>query len=152
MSTMQPFRLEYGVEYEGERHFEGEMRLPTLEDVEGALEEVQDGAHQARVNRHIWARTVVRLGTIPPRAITGAAGHLRRHRYGRFVLRGGTAKKAAARTDLRLRELRKIQVAFLRAGIPWTRYAGSPAPGHRAAGGKSRPAGRRGEALRGQES
>lgn len=66
----ESFKLEYGVEYEGARHHEGEMRLPTLEDVECALEEVPEGACKARVDRHVWSRTIVRLGDIPKDALT----------------------------------------------------------------------------------
>lgn len=66
----EPFTLEYGVEFEGKRHFEGEMRLPTLEDMECALEAVPEGACKARIDRHVWARTITRLGEIPQESIT----------------------------------------------------------------------------------
>lgn len=68
--TTEPFKLEYGVEYKGVRHCDGELRLPTLEDVESALEESPEGACQARVNRYVWSRTIVRLGDIPKDDIT----------------------------------------------------------------------------------
>jgi len=71
MSTVvEPFVLEYGVEFAGERHCAGELRLPTLEDMECALEEVPDGACRARIDRHVWARTIMTLGTIPKEEIT----------------------------------------------------------------------------------
>jgi hypothetical protein len=66
----QKFTLEYGVEFEGKLHTEGVMRLPTLADVEFALEETPDNACQARINRHIWARCITRLGDIPKDKIT----------------------------------------------------------------------------------
>jgi hypothetical protein len=66
----QKFILVYGIEYEGKAHIDGEMRLPNLEDVECALEECPDGACQARINRHIWARCITRLGDIPAGKLT----------------------------------------------------------------------------------
>lgn len=66
----EPFSLIYGLEYGGERHFDGTIRVPTALDRETALEEVQDNASEARVARHVWARTIQRLGTIPRNKIT----------------------------------------------------------------------------------
>jgi hypothetical protein len=70
MALMEKGTLRYGVEVEGVRHLEFEMRQPTMADVEDALEEAGQGACQARVNRHIWARTLTRLGTLSSDKIT----------------------------------------------------------------------------------
>ena len=66
----QEFTLDYGIEHGGKLHCEGEMRLPTMEDVENALEETEADACRARIDRHTWARTITRLGTIPNEEIT----------------------------------------------------------------------------------
>ncbi|MDL2266763.1 hypothetical protein LJC46_02090 [Desulfovibrio sp. OttesenSCG-928-G15] len=70
-----PFKLTYGLEYEGKLYRVGEMRMPTLEDVECAIEELavlmpESNPTQARVDRHTWARTITSLGNIPPEKIT----------------------------------------------------------------------------------
>lgn len=58
--------LKIGVVVDGVAHKEFEMRLATMADVEDALEAVGENACEARLNRHIWARTITRLGTLPP--------------------------------------------------------------------------------------
>lgn len=47
-----------------------EMRLPTLEDTENALEETPDGASMARIRRHEWAACLLSVGCIPAEKIT----------------------------------------------------------------------------------
>lgn len=66
----EPFTLAYGLEYDGRRHYHGAIRVPTVLDREIALEETPENASNARVDRHVWARTLVRLGDIPTDAIT----------------------------------------------------------------------------------
>lgn len=66
--------LVYGIERDGVWHREYEMRLPTLEDVERAIEgaraEAGDEASPARIDRHKWAACLVRLGGIPAKDLT----------------------------------------------------------------------------------
>jgi hypothetical protein len=70
MALTEKGNLKYGLVVEGVRHTDFEMRVPTLEDMEEAIEEAGEGACAARVNRHVWARTLVRLGTLESKAIT----------------------------------------------------------------------------------
>lgn len=68
-------RLQYGYQDDsGVRHKDFEMRLATLEDVEGAIEdalaEAGDNAGPARIQRHQWARVLTRLGSLPSESIT----------------------------------------------------------------------------------
>ena len=64
-------RLTYGYRDEaGTVHAEFEMRVPTLEDLEAAIEQAPPTASTARLSRHVWARTIIRLGTLPAEAIT----------------------------------------------------------------------------------
>lgn len=70
MALTETGTLKYGVEADGVRHKEFELRLPTMADVEDALEAAGEGACPARVNRHVWARTLTRLGTLPKDKIT----------------------------------------------------------------------------------
>ncbi len=70
MGSTEKGELRFGVEVDGARHKDFELRLPTMADVEEALEAAGEGACQARVNRHVWARTITRLGTLPPEMIT----------------------------------------------------------------------------------
>ena len=65
MQKIEKFTLVYGLEHDGTLHFEGELRLPTMEDIEVALETAGEGASTARVCRFTWGRTVTALGTIP---------------------------------------------------------------------------------------
>ena len=63
--------LKYGhVDAEGVRHAEFEMRAPTLEDMEWALEQAPEGACTAKMSRFIWSRTLVKLGDLKPGEIT----------------------------------------------------------------------------------
>lgn len=66
MSMTEKGTLKIGVVVDGVAHKEFEMRLATMSDVEDALEAVGENACEARLNRHIWARTITRLGTLPP--------------------------------------------------------------------------------------
>lgn len=66
----EPFTLAYGLEYNGKRHFDGAVRVPTVLDRETALEETPANASDARIDRHVWARTITRLGDIPAEKIT----------------------------------------------------------------------------------
>jgi hypothetical protein len=70
MGLTESGSLKYGVDVDGVRHKDFEMRVATLEDMEEAIEDAGEGACAARVNRHVWARTLVRLGTLEPKAIT----------------------------------------------------------------------------------
>ncbi|MBU1040380.1 MAG: hypothetical protein KKF77_04685 [Proteobacteria bacterium] len=72
MSITEKGELRFGVEVDGVRHKDFELRLPTMADTEEAIEEAGEGACVARVNRHVWARTLTRLGTCPPEKITPA--------------------------------------------------------------------------------
>jgi len=63
--------LTYGYrDASGVLHTEFEMRVPTLEDLETAVEQAPAGASTARLSRYIWARTITRLGTLPSESIT----------------------------------------------------------------------------------
>lgn len=62
--------LTYGLDVDGVVHTEFELRMPTMADVENALEAAGEGASQARINRHTWALTMTRLGSLPPEKIT----------------------------------------------------------------------------------
>lgn len=64
VSMTETGTLDIGLEQGGTWHKEFELRLPTLEDVEVALEQAGEGACQARINRHVWARTVLRIGAV----------------------------------------------------------------------------------------
>jgi len=70
MGLTEKGTLRYGVEVDGVRHLDFEMRVATLEDMEDAIEEAGEGACAARVSRHLWAHTLVRLGTLDPKVIT----------------------------------------------------------------------------------
>lgn len=63
-------KLLYGLHVNGLWHKEFEMRLATLEDVECAIEEAGEGASPARISRHKWARTLIRLGALTEKDIT----------------------------------------------------------------------------------
>ena len=63
--------LKYGyTDAEGTTHAEFAMRVPTLEDLEWAVENAPEGASQARMQRYIWSRTIVSLGCLASEAIT----------------------------------------------------------------------------------
>jgi len=101
MGLTETGSLKYGVEVDGVRHKDLEMRVATLEDMEEALEDAGEGACNARVSRHLWARTLVRLGTLEPKAITAELlATLPANEYGQLaaaeeILRG----KLAAAND-----------------------------------------------------
>lgn len=63
-------KLTYGLTVDGVRHLDFEMRLPTMEDMECALEDVAEGAGMPRIRRHLWARCLTRLGSLTGDAIT----------------------------------------------------------------------------------
>ena len=54
----------------GTLHQDFEMRVPTIEDMEYAIENAPDGACSARLSRYVWSRALTRLGTLPAEAIT----------------------------------------------------------------------------------
>lgn len=63
--------LTYGYrDADGTVHAEFEMRVPTLDDMEAAIEQAPPNASTAKLSRYIWARTITRLGTLPAEAIT----------------------------------------------------------------------------------
>ncbi|WP_164561671.1 hypothetical protein [Nitratidesulfovibrio vulgaris] len=85
----------------GTCHKDFEMRLPTLEDIEEAIADAGEGACQARVSRHVWARTITRLGTLPAEAIDASllAG-LADVEYGRFAdVEASIRKKLQAESE-----------------------------------------------------
>ena len=71
MSTLtEDGTLHVGVERDGKFHKNFTLRVATLEDVENAIEEAGPDACKARVARHKWGYTMIRLGDIPPTEIT----------------------------------------------------------------------------------
>lgn len=64
-------KLKYGYKDDaGVVHKDYEMRMATLEDTEVAIEQTPENACSARMSRHIWAQTLVSLGTVPAEEIT----------------------------------------------------------------------------------
>ena len=57
-------KLTYGLIVDGEAQTDFELRLPTMEDMETALEELPPDACLARIRRHVWARCITRLGKL----------------------------------------------------------------------------------------
>ena len=102
MALTEKGTLRYGVEVDGVRHMDFALRQPTMADVEDALEAAGEGACQARVNRHIWSRTLTSLGTLPPEKITAELlGSLADSEYGILAaaeetLRGKLAAASAS--------------------------------------------------------
>lgn len=70
MPITEKGKLPYGVEKDGTWHTEVEMRLPTMADQEAAIEEAGEGACDARVQRHLWARIILRIGGIDGKDVT----------------------------------------------------------------------------------
>ena len=62
-------KLTYGLELNGMFHKDFTMRVPTLEEVETALEDAGPDASSARVARCKWGQCLTRLGSIPPEEI-----------------------------------------------------------------------------------
>ncbi len=58
------------VDAAGTLHKDFEMRVPTIEDMEYAIENAPEGACSARLSRYVWSRALTRLGTLPAEAIT----------------------------------------------------------------------------------
>lgn len=90
MSMTEIGALKIGLVVDGVAHKEFEMRLATMADVEDALETVGENACTARLNRHIWARTITRLGTLPedkmkPEALAELLGRLDSSEYGQLA-------------------------------------------------------------------
>lgn len=54
----------------GTLHKDFEMRVPTIEDMEWAIENAPEGACSARLSRYVWSRSLTRLGTLPAEAVT----------------------------------------------------------------------------------
>lgn len=54
----------------GDLHQDFEMRVPTIEDMEWAVENAPEGACSARLSRYVWVRSLTRLGRLPAEAIT----------------------------------------------------------------------------------
>lgn len=98
--------LTYGLERDGVYHKDFSLRVPTLEDVEFAIEDAGPDASPARISRYKWARCMTRLGTIPPGEITAdlLAG-LPAYDFGRLE---------AAEVDL----LKKLSSASTASSIP----------------------------------
>ena len=55
---------------QGVTHVEFEMRAPTIGDLEAAAATAPQDCSSLVMSRHIWARTITRLGTLPPGAVT----------------------------------------------------------------------------------
>lgn len=85
-------KLAYGLEIDGVRHFDFEMRLPTMEDVERAIEETPESARYARIKRHVWARCLIRLGSLTKVTPEMLAG-LQADEFGVFEVAEGDLKK-----------------------------------------------------------
>ena len=63
--------LHYGyTDSEGNLHTRFEMRMPTLDDMEWAIENAPENACSARLSRYVWSRALTRLGTLPAEAVT----------------------------------------------------------------------------------
>ena len=62
-------KLTYGLALDGVFHKDFTMRVPTLEEVETALEDAGPDASSARVARCKWGQCITRLGSIPPEKI-----------------------------------------------------------------------------------
>ena len=62
-------KLTYGLEMDGVFHKDFTMRVPTLEEVETALEDAGPDACSARVARCKWGQCLTRLGSISPKEI-----------------------------------------------------------------------------------
>lgn len=63
--------LKYGyTDAQGKVHAEFEMRVPTMEDLEWAMENAPEGAGTVRMSRYIWSRTLLRLGGLAQEQIT----------------------------------------------------------------------------------
>jgi len=58
------------VDAAGARHVDFEMRVPTIEDMEWAIENAPEGACSARLSRYVWSRALTRLGELPAEAVT----------------------------------------------------------------------------------
>ncbi|SNR95262.1 hypothetical protein SAMN04488503_1995 [Humidesulfovibrio mexicanus] len=83
MALTEKGTLAFGVEVDGVVHKDFELRLATMADWEDALEAAGEGACQARVNRHAWAKTLVKLGALPREQITAELlGSLAATEYG----------------------------------------------------------------------
>lgn len=64
-------KLLYGYkDSEGNVHSRFEMRMPTLDDMEWAIERAPENACPARLSRYVWSRTLTRLGDLTPEQIT----------------------------------------------------------------------------------
>jgi len=86
MGLTETGSLKYGVKVEGVWHKNFEMRVATLADQEEAIEDAGEGASAARMQRYLWARTVVRLGSLEPKAITAELlGTLESTEYGQLA-------------------------------------------------------------------
>lgn len=59
-----------GLERDGIYHKAFTLRVPTLEEVEDAIEQAGPDANAARIARYKWALCLTRLGDIPPAEIT----------------------------------------------------------------------------------
>ena len=70
MPITEKGELVYGLEIDGARHYSFEMRLPTMADMEDALESLDPRAGLARAKRLVWARCLVALGPLSAGEIT----------------------------------------------------------------------------------
>ncbi len=61
--------LKFGVEYQGETHYDFDLRLPMVADNIAVLQEVGVTSNMA-VRTALFARCLVKLGSIPQEAIT----------------------------------------------------------------------------------
>lgn len=66
---MEPLQLVNGIEYNGERHYEVHMRLPSMGDLL-EVERTSDDKLPLEKSMILMAKHIVKIGTIPSGAIT----------------------------------------------------------------------------------
>lgn len=89
--------LEYGIEYDGVRHYDFELRTFTVNDNVEALVEVGSGAAM-RVTQAMLARALVRVGSIPKTDITTElVGTMVEDDYDLLLAKQGELKKKLKR-------------------------------------------------------
>lgn len=126
-----------GLEYEGRRHRSFTLRLPTMADVENAIEAAQAeagaNACAARIDRHKWAACLSVDGIPAEKNERPSAGRSGRQGMGHFERRRGRAGKKARGCqrgpggELR-RTLRLAQAALVRQGFTLAEARGLTLP------------------------
>jgi len=92
--------LYFGVEYEGTRHYDFTLRLPTLADNIAAIETHPEGS-SFRIEIAIYARCIQSLGSIPRDVLTYdfLVNHLMPNEFDVFAEAVGVAKKKFLREN-----------------------------------------------------